>query len=69
MYVLSSRTSIPPDIPFSLAPLLPFLADRRARDALIITIVPLSYILRDLDPRLGACAHFVVIFWVFAAPW
>lgn len=50
-HVLSTRTTIPPDIPDTLVPLLgTLLADIRARNTLVVPVVPLSYILGDLDP-------------------
>lgn len=47
--ILSPRTSIPPDIPlFALAPLFPLLSDSLTSQALVVTVVPLLYILCDL---------------------
>lgn len=48
--LLSTRTSIPPDIPPPLyALLLTDLPDLWAGDALVLTIVPLADVLGDLD--------------------
>ena len=60
VHLLAARTSIPPDVPtLAEALLAPLLPDLFACDAFIVTVVPLSDILGDLN--LGAA-------WIKALP-
>jgi hypothetical protein len=58
--LLSTGTSISPNIPRPLTPLSPLLADLLARHPLIITVIPLSNRLCNLN--LGLCPNCFLVF-------
>lgn len=61
--LLPTRTPILPNIPHALIPLLrPPLPNLRARDTLVVAVVPLADVIRDLDPG-GAVGEVVAVGW------